>query len=348
MENCTLKTVLLACSLWAAPMLTNAGAAPDSASAQPVGWVTRGAAVFDLFTNPPPAAWFTNAEGVAVRRPISKLYPTTRKEFAHFLSQSLNQVVWTNFIAHTNGRITRIWTVREHPPGWPAKAPKVNWDTNCLMWGMKGMTALSPCWSCEGFSGQVPVTALTRRHAYARGHGMGPDGFNTNFAGHSVWFLTTDNLAVARTVVRDVVRTVSATNEQDYTILLLDKDLPESIEPLRVAPLTEVMAKYPNYEYSPGAPWPMFLTEQSGHVSAMVPGWSVDVRKGGDSGSPNLLPMPGELVFWGGRSTSSPSPQMQADMDELCRKEGLDPHAYQLQWVDLSRYPAFDPKNLVP
>jgi hypothetical protein len=63
--------------------------------------------------------------------------------------------------------------------------------------------------------------------------------------------------------------------------------------------------------------------------------------KGGDSGAPNLLPLPGELIFCGGRTTSPPSPQMQADMDELCRLEHLDPKRYQMQWVDLSAFPSF-------
>ena len=76
-------------------------------------------------------------------------------------------------------------------------------------------------------------------------------------------------------------------------------------------------------------------------MSAEVPGMSVNTWKGGDSGSPNMLPMPGELVFCNGRSTSGPSPEMQADMDELCKLERLDAKEYQLQWVDLSSYPVY-------
>ena len=57
------------------------------------------------------------------------------------------------------------------------------------MWGMTGLTALSPCWSGEGSPGQVPITALTRRHGYARGHDMGPQGFSKAHAGQKVWFL---------------------------------------------------------------------------------------------------------------------------------------------------------------
>ena len=85
----------------------------------------------------------------------------------------------------------------------------------------------------------------------------------------------------------------------------------------------------------------VFKSEQLGHVSAEVPGFTYNTWKGGDSGSPDLLPLPGELVFFGGRSTSPPSAAMQADMDELSRQEGLRPKAYQLQWVDLSKYPKY-------
>jgi hypothetical protein len=102
--------------------------------------------------------------------------------------------------------------------------------------------------------------------------------------------------------------------------------------------MTNLFAKYAN---CPRAPWPLFETEQSGRVSAGLPGLSVNTWKGGDSGSPNMLPLPGELVFYSGRSTSGPSPEMQADMDALCAQEGLPAARYQLQWVDLSAFPSY-------
>ena len=52
-----------------------------------------------------------------------------------------------------------------------------------------------------------------------------------------------------------------------------------------------------------------------------------------------MLPLPDELVFFAGLSTSPPSAQMQADMDMLSRKAGLDPRKYQMQWVNLDAYP---------
>jgi hypothetical protein len=95
------------------------------------------------------------------------------------------------------------------------------------------------------------------------------------------------------------------------------------------------------YRYVVGAPSLLFKTEQLGNVSADVPGFTVDTMKGGDSGSPNMLPLPGELAFFNGRTTAGASPEMQADMDQLCRLEGLNPAKYQLRYVDLSSFPTY-------
>jgi hypothetical protein len=282
-------------------------------------WVTNGPAVFRLNTvlaQPNPAG--TNAQ--------------PQKMFQYYVPGSLNNVIWTNFIAHTNGRDMNLWLTRTHPIDWPAHPPMVTWNPKSLIWGMKGITALSPCWQGEGAVGQVPVTALTRRHVYTRGHGMGPDGLNENFAGKKIWFLTTNNKVVEATVLRDLVRIRNA----DYTILLLTRDLPPEIEPMRVASPMQVSAKYPQI---PGAPRPIFKTEQLGNVSTEVEGLKVNTWKGGDSGSPDMLPMPGELFFIRGRSTSGPGVQMQADIDELSKSARLDLKKYQLRWLDISAYP---------
>ncbi|MBI3849128.1 MAG: hypothetical protein HY298_02385 [Verrucomicrobia bacterium] len=294
-----------------------------------VGWSTNGAAVFALLQLSSPTNTITNTV------------------FHHYFPDSLNHRIWTNFVAHTNGRDARIWSVRSLPADWPTNAtarrwpaPIVRWNTNGLMWDMKGLTALSPVWQEAGAGGQSPITALTRRHGYTRGHGTGSPGFMTNRTGEKVWFVTTNNTLVEATVLRSVVRTTAESN-RDYMILLFNKDLPASIEPLRVVALTNVLAKYPTFG---NAPHPVFRTEQLGNVSADVPGLYLNTWKGGDSGSPDLLPLPGELVFFGGRSTSGPSAEMQADMDALCAKAGLNKAKYQLQWVDLSGYPSYTPR----
>jgi hypothetical protein len=270
---------------------------------------------------------------------ITYVYFFTNQTFDHFLPDSLQQVTWTNLMAETNGRSTLIWSEREHGANWPASPPSVQWNTHSLLWGKKGMTSLCPCWEGEGSPGVVPIAALTRRHGYSRGHGMGADGFGKTFAGKRVWFVSTNNSVVEVRIVRDVVRTMSGSG-RDYTLFLFDRDLPNSIEPIRVADLQEVFRRYGFSDYYQ-IPCPLFYVEQTGNVSAGLPGFTVAYYKGGDSGSANLLPLPNELVFFGGRTTSSPTPEMQVDMDELCREQGLNPGKYQMQWADLSRWPKY-------
>ena len=193
----------------------------------------------------------------------------------------------------------------------------------------------------EGAQGQVPLTALTRRHAYTRGHGMGDDGFNTNNIGRKAWFLAKDNSLVEAIIKRQVTRATSTNSEhRDYTILMFDRDLPPSIEPMSAAEFKTVQAYYP-WPTLGLVPHPIFQTEQEGRVSSSIAPLTVNTWKGGDSGSPNMIPMPGELVFFSGRSTSGPTPEMQRDIDELCRQEGLNPAKYQLRWADFSKYPKY-------
>ncbi len=261
-----------------------------------------------------------------------------------FTPGSLGELIYTNFIAHTNGKTMEIWSEYRLPPRFPAgyfpaaqlpaeTRPVLAWNTNSLLWGMKGQTALSQCWTSQGARGQVPITAFTRRHGYTRGHSMGNAGFANQFKGQRVYFCTTNN-EVVEAVVQDAL--VQIGKGQDYCLLLFSKDLPAGIEPMRVADLQKLYEKYP-----PGQPggWIQFQTEQTGNVSANQPPFITNTWKGGDSGSPNLLPLPGELVFFSGRSTSGASKQMQADMDELSRHAGLDPANYQLHWLDLSSFP---------
>jgi hypothetical protein len=301
---------------------TNPPAPTDTAPPEFIGW----------FTNRP--AVYTSFRSQSVNPTNGVVTFVTNRQFDHYFPESLNYFVWTNFIARTNGRSTSLWSARAHPPDWPTNGPLAAWNTNSLLWGMKGLTALSPCWEGEGYNGLVPVTALTRRHGYARGHGMGDEGVHTNWAGRKIWFVTRENQLVAATIARAIV----SLTHGDYTLFLFREDLPPSIEPLRVVEINNLMARYP---ICMGAPRPVCETEQLGHVNTGIPGFTVLAWKGGDSGSPDLLPLANELVFYAGRSTACPSPAMQADMDKLCALERLNPQPYQLQWVDLSEYPAY-------
>jgi hypothetical protein len=328
---CPTIAALLACDVaFAQQPGTNAAAIGPAATY----FTTNGPAVFATSNFFIPPRTFTNAQGLVRKLPQSKRMAAgfTNFVFDHFVPGSVNNLVWTNLIAHTNGRSTLLWSARSHPAGWPTNPPVLAWNTNCLLWGMKGFTALSPCWQNEGNHGQVPITALTRRHGYTRGHHMGPDGFRELLAGMKVWFLAANGTLVQATIAREVVRNRTAQDNRDYTLVLFDKDLPASIEPMAVLTFSNLMAAYPRL---PGVPWPIFKTEQRGNVSADIPGFTLDTFRGGDSGSPDMLPLPGELVFFQGRSTSGPTPEMQADMDELCRLQHLDPKRYQMKWINL-------------
>jgi len=170
---------------------------------------------------------------------------------------------------------------------------------------------------------------------------MGEDRIGKTFAGKRVWFLTSSNTIVEQKVIREIVRT-KETAGRDYTILLFASDLPDSVEPMQVVKPEDISpAPRSRYVLLTDAPCPLFKMEWHGNVSAEVPGFSVNTLKPPDSGSPNMLPFPGKLVFWTGRSTSGASAEMQADMDQLCELEGLDPKKYQMHWVDLSAFPAY-------
>ncbi len=261
--------------------------------------------------------------------------------FAGFVPGSLAGAIWAGF--RTNDRGTNMWEYAHLPPDWPTNPPVLRWNTNSLLWGRKGMTAISQV--CEGMGafGQGTPTALTRRHAYVRGHGMGPSGLDPTRVGRRVWFCTRNNQLVVRKIKLLVIHAPEKGSPGDYSIILFDADLPPTIEPMRVVDQTKVQRKYLGYPYGDPSHKPLFMALQGGFVSAGVPGWIVQIR-GGDSGNPIMLPLPDELVFCSGVTTSRPSPAMQADMDMLSRKAGLDPGKYQMQWVNLDAYPDISPK----
>ncbi|MBI3849301.1 MAG: Ig-like domain repeat protein [Verrucomicrobia bacterium] len=256
--------------------------------------------------------------------------------FAGVTASPFQFAAWTNFIAHTNGRTMDMWSERVYPPGWPATPPVLAWNTNCLLYGLNGFTAISQCNEFEGSPGQGPVTLLTRRHAYTRGHGEGVNGLRTNhLAGNKVWFCTASNTVVQMTIAADLIRLDSAAGSNyDYALLVFTEDVPESISPISVISPADLEIHYWN---TPDLPYLFLGTEQLGHCAAGVPPFVFPIVKGGDSGSPNMIPSPdNKLIMFSGRATSGFSSQMQADMDALSIYEGLNPANYQLRWYDLS------------
>jgi len=246
-------------------------------STNSLGLQTNGSAVVSRFayaktnilrspwadTAPPPTTLPLDLqEQLLARRTqtVAQVYFFTNFIFEQFVPGSLQSVVWTNLITHTNGRSTVVWSQRTHPPKWPKVPPLLRWNDQSLIWGMKGMSALSPCWEVEGTPGVIPITALTRRHGYTRGHGIRQDGFGTTFAGKHVWFLSTDNQVVQVEVLREVVRTLPGSG-RDYTLFLFNKDLPVSISPMRVVTAKDVTSRYTLSDVFP-TPCPLFYIEQ--------------------------------------------------------------------------------------
>jgi hypothetical protein len=163
---------------------------------------------------------------------------------------------------------------------------------------------------------------------------MGPSGLQPGRVGRPVWFCTRDNQVIERKVQLFVTRCVVPGSVRDYSIALFDAELPPGIEPMHVVDPDKLRQKY---LFLPLINKPLFEARQGGYISASVPGWDIPAR-GGDSGSPKMLPLPDELVFLEGTTTSPPSAEMQADMDMLSRMAGLDPSKYQMQWLNLDSY----------
>ena len=79
-------------------------------------------------------------------------------KFAGFVPGSLASVVLAGF--HTNGRTMRVWDYPQSPSNWPSNPPVLWWNTNNLMWGRKGITAISPVAQGIGAFGQGILTLI--------------------------------------------------------------------------------------------------------------------------------------------------------------------------------------------
>jgi hypothetical protein len=235
--------------------------------------------------------------------------------------------IWTNYITQTNNKSIHLWTNA-------VGTTNIIWNTNCLLYGKTGYTAIS---LSNNFSFQgkfAPITALTKRHGFTAAHALTEvpfDGLSHEWT--KVWFVTADNQLRAITNRGAYVR---YTNGYDYAVFILAEDLPDTITPMSVT----------NPPSSIGV---LFRKGQFGYMSANAPpfdfgdtsrppfnDYSTAIK--GDSGSPNMVPTTdGSLVFIGGISTSGAlSEQMRQDMDFLCTNMtynlGLNITNYQLNW----------------
>jgi hypothetical protein len=138
-------------------------------------------------------------------------------------------------------------------------------------------------------------------------------------------------MTVAAFFVRDVI---DPANDYDYSIVVFTTDVPEGIRPVSVISPADMEIYYSD---TPDLPYLFLATEQFGNCAANVPPFVFNIRKGGDSGSPNMIPSPdNKLIMFSGTGTTGFNAQVQADMDTLSVYEGLNPSNYQLHWYDLS------------
>ncbi len=264
----------------------------------------------------------------------SSFYTNTTADVPVYILDDLRWGMWQNFMAASNGAVIAYQATHTHPDGWPDVAPDIAWVTGgrSLLCNHPGYTGISLCNSFEGAPGQVPVTALTRRHGYLRGHGSGDTGIyvgpGNTWEGRKVWFCTSDNVVVEADIEAAYVRNrVNSTGTNDYTIVLFSQDLPAAITPIPYVMAEPAHLDDLHYHVC-------FRKCQNGNIGANVPGFLQQVILG-DSGGPMVLPLPiaGQpLAFVKGEDTDPVMAQTQADMDYLSTYYGLNTNNYQLNW----------------
>ena len=259
--------------------------------------------------------------------------------FAPAAKPVLGDALWTSFIAATNARNSE--NVFNTGVG-SVELTNATWNTNCPLYGQTGFTGFSLegnwnfVWTNNAY--MVPVTALTPRHVYWRGHSTG--GTNGQFfpapqRDFYLHFLTADNRMIYAYVI------AVKKGLQDYNVAILSNDLPADIQPVCMVDPSALSAKLA----SQGAWWwPRHDIRLGTCQHNLVGGLLAPVFSkhsfyvGGDSGSPDFYLLNGQVVMTGGRTTSGWCPQMQADCDQLTLWAGLDPASYQIQLLNLNQF----------
>ena len=257
---------------------------------------------------------------------------------------------WEYLLSLTNGATPSLWTTLTKTP------PVEKWNPHCLIYGVNGFTAISQLDTYQLQLGQIPVTALTRRHGYTRGHGMGYDGTSVTNAYTEqnpmmkVWYCDSGGNQVTVNVVGQVTHGGMGA-PYDYTLLLFDSDLPAGITPMQwgYEPLPEpVELATGQYQFDGDPIGSVYLFSPGPASLPWIPALPLlpySVLEGGDSGSPVMVPAAsdGTLVFIRGVSCSgpgdNPAPPMQAEMDTLILDGNnwfrwsppLNPSNYQMQ-----------------
>jgi hypothetical protein len=282
-------------------------------------------------TNPPQSSQSQSLPaGAAPLLPASVARPT------------LPEVIWTNFVRLTNGRSPRLMSERAATPGWPTHGGRAVRNPQSFVAGVRGVTgwssgAFSP-WAPNHLDMQAPATVVTRRHALGCGHCAGaPSTLTTNYNGRRMFFVTTNNQIIARTLAARITRLHFTNNVRvDYSVYLFNEDLPDSIEPVRVMIQSEFNTKTRAQDVWT---WPLMGRCQHGYVgSTRSAGHPMAVP--GDSGHYSGFVLNGpQGLEWVALLPVLPGYEYQRDLDELSRWADLDPADYQMQWFDLSGFP---------
>jgi hypothetical protein len=274
------------------------------------------------------------------------------------VANSVNYNSLMTFAGQTNGQTYDMWATLPlqavNPPG--SIQGNYQWNTNSILYKKGSFTAISQLnyWNLTNNNGcncpgQTPMTALTRRHVISAGHsfvgnggGWQPLSMPTN--GAPIWFCDAGNNITQMTAVAGYGRDDSG---GDYSVFILNQDLPSSITPMAV---DNTQAEW----------WTIYLqTEQHGYVAAYTPGFPVESAQWlppfnnflwgvpGDSGSPTMLLAYGQLVLVGASlsegttTTGEALNNIQADMNLLIsdwnstNTPQLNAANYQMQgWSD--------------
>jgi len=241
----------------------------------------------------------------------------------------------------TNGATSYLWSMNN------ANNPQTGntaWEGNSLIRAYYEYTAISQdCIWDGGNVGADSFTALTARHAYGAGHqhvATNQNAYVIYQPPYTYWVAfcnanNPNNQVIRANILGYVAHWHDNGTLQDYTVLLFDRELTTNgITPMPVAyqlpaaylVLTTGQAyggtvQYGNTDFDGPLP--------TGCLPTLVP----ETQIPGDSGSPLMVPTTsGHLVFFGGKTTTGPSQQMQADMDWLTTNVnlGLSPANYQM------------------
>jgi hypothetical protein len=253
-------------------------------------------------------------------------------------------VINTNIYANTNGRVMEYYSTNGFTG--PTTAPVTVRNTNSLIYGAQGFTAITVHNTLTGPEpafGQIQGTALTKRHVIVRGHHLGATGNIGTNGSMQMWWVTSSNTSIARTVQGGIGFDSSVGAPfRDYTLLLLSSDLPDSIEPVSIIRWSDFLIYLPLTNR-----FHLFFSCQHNKLSTLyessLGGFTHNSYVGGDSGSPNfvLLPHPTRrfrLALYGITSGSRWYDDMTASLNNLTVWGGLNTNSYQPDFVDLSDY----------